>query len=111
MRIELPVVRTPHFRRRAAQRGLSKSVLSFVMIYGRDFPANGATSLTVLDRDLPPELRRSAVAREARGWVIVQKLGCLLTCYRRQEPSRFLRRKHQLPSYARPCRSRGSKGV
>lgn len=103
MRVELPVVVSQHFAKRAAQRGLSSDVLSFVMTYGTEFPATGAMSLTVLERDLPRGLRGSPLARESKGWVIVQKLGVLFTCYRRQGASRFLRRKQKRPRWARPC--------
>ncbi|MFW5740981.1 MAG: hypothetical protein ACOC1F_11510 [Myxococcota bacterium] len=108
MRIEMPVETTAHFDKRAAQRGLSAEVLTFVLLYGREFPANGATSLTVLERDVPTALRASKAARESKGWVVVQESGFLLTCYRRREPSRFLRRKNKLPGWARPCRPGGA---
>jgi hypothetical protein len=103
MQLETRIVMTPHFEKRAAQRGLSADVFGFVMNFGTEFPANGATSLTVLERDLPLALRQCGLAREAKGWVIVQKLGYLFTCYRRRGASRFLRRKQKLPRWARPC--------
>lgn len=106
MRHRFPLLETRHFATRAAQRGLSSEVLAFVVEFGREFPSGGATSLTVLDRDLPAALRRSPMAGEARDWVVVQKHGHLFTCYRRKGASRFLRRKATLPRWARPCQLR-----
>jgi hypothetical protein len=102
----LAVAVSGHFASRAAQRGLPPRLLPFILTYGTEFPTNGAVSLTVLERDLPPELRDHPDVELTKDWVVVLAQGTLLTCYYRARASTFLRRKNKLPSWARPCRPR-----
>jgi hypothetical protein len=86
--------RTRHFVERACHRGLRPEVLDFILAYGIEFRAAGATSLTVLERRLPAAIADAPVVRRARGWIVVTTDdGVLLTCYRRGDASRFLRTK------------------
>lgn len=95
-----PVRERYHFRVRAAQRGLRADVRDFVLDYGCEFQATGATHLVVLARRLPPELRETNIARRAHGWIfILGDDGSLVTCYRRFDASRALRRKAKLRAY------------
>jgi hypothetical protein len=56
--------------------------------------AAGAVHLTVLDRDIPPDLRGSELSRKARDWIVITtRDGRLVTCYRRRHAWRFLQRK------------------
>jgi len=93
----LPVREWSHFRVRAAQRGLRADVRDFILNYGYEVQAAGATHLVVLARRLPAELRETEIARRARGWIVIlADDGSLMTCYRRFDASRALRRKPKL---------------
>lgn len=100
----LALVPSDHFATRAAQRGLSSQLLDFILTYGTEFHANGAVSLTVLERNLPRDLRTDPAVEVTRDWVVVIAQDTLVTCYHRARASTFLRRKNKLPSWARPCR-------
>jgi hypothetical protein len=83
-----------HFADRFEQRRLRPAVLSFILAWGTEWRARGATHMTVLWRSLPASLRDTRIAHAARDWVVLMDDdGSLLTCYRRSEASRFLRRK------------------
>jgi hypothetical protein len=88
-----PPRRTQHFRERQAQRQLRQDLLEFILAFGTEFQARGATHLTVLERDLPQTLRQSRLAQRASGWVLILEHGKLRTCYRRQDAASYLRRK------------------
>lgn len=91
---------TKHFAARAAQRGLPDDVRDFVVTFGVEVRACGATSVTVLERWLPADARDSELARRARDWVLVLgNDGRLMTCYRRRDASKFLRKKMSRPSH------------
>ncbi|MDI1430164.1 hypothetical protein [Polyangium sorediatum] len=86
-----------HFRLRAAQRGLRRDVRDFILTYGCEHRAAGATHLVILERRLPPEIRDTDLARRARGWIVLlADDGALMTCYRRFDATRALRRKAKL---------------
>lgn len=90
----IPCSVTHHFLERKAQRGLRDDVLDFILLHGREAHAVGALHLTIVERELPPELRTTRLARLARDWVVlVTPDASLLTCYRRREAMRFLKRK------------------
>ena len=74
---------TRHFRERARERRLSHDVEDFVVTWGTSIEARrGYSSLTIVRRDLPRELRDSELARRAEGWVFVlSDTGALVTCY------------------------------
>ena len=92
---------TQHFRTRAAERALRPAVQAFLMTWGTETRAAGATHLTLVRRDLPPDVRDTEEAARAEGWIIVASDdGSLLTCYRRNDAWRFVRRRSQ----ARPRR-------
>lgn len=100
---EAPQQPTQHYVTRSATRHLKPDVEAFVMKWGTELRAAGATHLTVVRRDLPVELRDSDEATRAQGWIIVAADdGALITCYRRGDAWRFVRRKGQM----RPRRSR-----
>ena len=85
---------TRHFVARAHERRLRLDVLAFILAHGVDVDGDDARSVTVVDKHLPPDLVASPVARRARGWVIVMSRdGALLTCYRREDAAKFLKRK------------------
>lgn len=85
---------TNHFRARSAQRRFRTEVCDLILAYGCELRAAGATHLVLIERRLPPELRGTEVARRARGWILVlADDGAPLTCYRRTDAVRFLRRK------------------
>ena len=85
---------TKHYRMRAASRALRPDVEAFLMTWGTETRAAGATHVTLVRRSLPPELRGSAEAARAEGWILVAANdGSLLTCYRRRDAVRFIRRK------------------
>lgn len=83
-----------HFFARSHERHLSPWVLDFILSYGSEVRARGATHLTVLERYLPAALRNTALARQARDWIVIlDDCDRLLTCYRHRHASRYLRRK------------------
>lgn len=85
--------RTRHFRARSAQRHLRQDVLEFVITYGDEVAARNAVHVTVRDRALPPDVRGTALARLARGWIVIKgEGGALITCYRRRDAVRVVRR-------------------
>lgn len=85
---------TEHFRARAEERALPADVEDFLRTWGDETWAAGARQITLYRRDLPPELRDSSLARRADGWILVAAPnGALMTCYRRNDASRFLARK------------------
>ena len=88
---------TQHYRSRSAERALKPDVEAFLMTWGTETRAAGATHLTIVRRDLPPEVRDSKEAARAEGWIVVASHdGSLLTCYRRRDAWHFLRRKSQM---------------
>lgn len=98
---------TRHFIERASRRHLRRDVFDFVFAYGNEVRACGAEHLTVRDRDLPADVRGTALARRASGWIVVRADdGSLLTCYRRRDALRFVRRKSN-PGRVRGVRVRG----
>lgn len=85
---------THHFVERASRRGLRPCVLQFILAFGIDTRAAGATSWTVVEHLLPPDLRGTELAERARDWIVVEgDEGTLVTCYRRTNACRFLREK------------------
>lgn len=83
-----------HFRARTAERGLGSEIENFVLRWGEAWRTAGAEHFTIVERDLPSELQGSALASQARDWiVVVSEAGTLLTCYRRRNAVHFLRRK------------------
>lgn len=99
---------THHYLDRSATRHLRPSVEDFVMTWGTQLHAAGANHLTVVRRDLPPDLRDSEEAAQAEDWIIVTADdGSLITCYRREGALRFVRRKCDISPRRRwPRRSR-----
>jgi len=86
--------RSFHFKRRQAERQLRSDVLEFILAFGTEVQACGATHLIIVRRHLPMSLRNGALARRAEGWVILlNDEGRLMTCYRRRDAVRYLRRK------------------
>jgi hypothetical protein len=86
--------RSFHFKRRQAERQLRPDVLEFILAFGTEVQACGATHLTIVRRRLPVSLRNGTLARRAEGWVVLlDDEGRLMTCYRRQDAVRYLRRK------------------
>ena len=84
--------RTQHFRERAAERALRSDVEIFVLTFGAERRARAATLLTLVERDLPPDLRGTDIARRARDWVfVVSPEGALVTCYRQRRAWRNVR--------------------
>ncbi|HSS39018.1 MAG TPA: hypothetical protein VLT58_09640 [Polyangia bacterium] len=85
---------TEHFRARADERALPAEVEAFIRAWGNETWAAGARQITLFRRDLPPDLRDTSIARRAEGWILVAAPnGALMTCYRRNDASRFLARK------------------
>jgi hypothetical protein len=88
---------TQHYKARAAERALRSDVEEFVMTWGTEIRAAGATHITLVQRDLPIDLQNSEEAVRAEGWIIVTgDDGSLVTCYRRADAWRFVRRKSQM---------------
>jgi len=88
---------TQHYKARAAERALRSDVEEFLMIWGTETRAAGATHITLVWRDLPSDVLDSEEAARAEGWVIVAgDDGALVTCYRRTDAWRFVRRKSQM---------------
>lgn len=88
---------TQHYKARAAERALRSDVEEFLMTWGTETRAAGATHITLVRRDLPRDLQDSEDAARAEGWVIVAgEDGSLVTCYRRNDAWRFVRRKSQM---------------
>ena len=85
---------TRHYRARAAERALDEDVEMFLQMWGTEIWAAGARQITLLRKDLPPDLRDSPLARSAEGWILVAAPnGSLMTCYHRCDASRFIARK------------------
>lgn len=88
---------THHYQARAAERSLRSNVEDFLMTWGTETRAAGATHITLVRRNLPIDLRDSEDAARAEGWIIVaSEDGSLITCYRRTDAWRFVRRKSQI---------------
>jgi hypothetical protein len=88
---------TQHYRARVAERALRPDVEEFLMTWGTETRAAGATHITLVRRDLPIDLQDSEEAARAEGWIIVAgDDGSLVTCYRRNDAWRFVRRKSQI---------------
>ncbi|WP_223761307.1 hypothetical protein [Corallococcus sp. AS-1-6] len=97
---------THHYKARAAERALRSNVEEFLMMWGTETRAAGATHITLVRRDLPLDLRDSEAADRAEGWIIVAgDDGALITCYRRTNAWRFVRRKSQMRSRRRSRRN------
>ena len=88
---------TQHYKTRASERALRSDVEEFLMTWGTETSAAGATHITLVWRDLPSDLQDSEEAARAEGWIIIAgDNGALVTCYRRNDAWRFLRRKSQM---------------
>jgi hypothetical protein len=88
---------TQHYNARAAERALRSDVEEFLMTWGTETRAAGATHITLVRRDLPIDLQDTDEAARAEGWIIVAgDDGSLVTCYRRNDAWRFVRRKSQM---------------
>jgi hypothetical protein len=97
---------TEHFRARADERALSADVEAFLRMWGTETWAAGAMQITLIRKDLPPDVRDTPIARRSEGWILVAAPnGALMTCYRRSDASRFLTRKS-----AKDRRSRSRRG-
>lgn len=67
------------------------------MTWGTETRAAGATHITLVRRHLPIDLQYTEEAARAEGWIIVASDdGSLVTCYRRNDAWRFVRRKSQI---------------
>lgn len=85
---------TKHFAERSGHRSLPEAVKEFILSYGSDFRRCGMTHLTIVLRNLPPALRATALAERALGWILLMSDdSCLITCYRRRDALRYLRKK------------------
>lgn len=88
---------THHYKARAAKRALRSEVEDFLMTWGTETRAAGATHITLVRRDLPIDMQGTEEAARAEGWIIVASDdGSLITCYRRAGAWRFVRRKSQM---------------
>lgn len=96
---------TDHFRARALERALPARVEAFLRQWGTETWAAGATQITLIDNDLPEELRETREARRAEGWILVAASdGALVTCYRRRDAWRYIKRKRDAARRRRPRR-------
>lgn len=87
---------TRHYESRAVERALRPEVEEFLMTWGTERRAAGATHITLVRRDLPPDLQGCDAAARAEDWIIVAADdGTLVTCYRRANAWRFVRRKSE----------------
>src|SRR5438552_1259003 len=59
-----------HFVHRSRERQLDDDLARFILAHGTEYRAAGATHITVLDDDLPPELRGTSLARRCRDWIV-----------------------------------------
>ena len=88
---------THHYQIRSAERALPPDIEDFLLQWGTETRAAGATHITLVRLHLPIELQDSKAATRAEGWIIVMgDDGSLITCYRRTDAWRFVRRKSQL---------------
>lgn len=93
---------TRHYEARATERAFRSSVEAFLMTWGTETRGAGATHITLRRRDLPSELQGTEQATRAEGWIIVASDdGSLVTCYRRNDAWRFVRRKSHARSRRR----------
>lgn len=98
---------TRHYKARAAERALRSDVEEFLMTWGTETRAAGATHITVVRRELPIDLQGTDEAARAEGWIIVAgDDGSLVTCYRRSDAWSFVRRKSQM--HPRRCSRRAA---
>jgi hypothetical protein len=85
---------TKHFAERSGHRSLPEAVKEFILSYGSEFRRRGMTHLTIIEKKLPPALRASALAERALGWILLMSDDFhLITCYRRRDALRYLRKK------------------
>lgn len=88
---------TQHYQARAAERALPSNVEDFLLTWGTETRAAGATHITLVRRNLPAEMQDSEEVTRAEGWIIVASDdGSLITCYRRTDAWSFVRRKSQM---------------
>jgi hypothetical protein len=83
-----------HFIQRQEQRGLRRDVLNFIIEFGELRFSRKATWIVVERRTLPTNLRSSSLALRAAQWLVLVKDGVLITCYRSDNPLRYLRRSY-----------------
>jgi hypothetical protein len=94
MRVQSNPLSTRHFALRAAERGVRDEVIDFVHAFGTEFEGANARSYTVLAKNLPRDVRALPIVEKAKGVILVtSREGALLTCYRREDAPRFLKRK------------------
>ncbi|MCE9667647.1 hypothetical protein LY474_07440 [Myxococcus stipitatus] len=93
------------FTERRALGQLRQEVLDFILDFGNRVRACGVTHVTVLERDLPRAQRGTLLSRQARGWIVlVSDDERLITCYRREDANRFIRRKPKRRAFGKQAR-------
>ena len=84
--------KTKHFETRARQRGQHEADTVFILTYGTRVHAAEAVFCVLRDKDIPQE-DRSHRGRLAGRVIVLSRDGSLMTCYRRRDSMRHIRRK------------------
>ncbi|HEX8701528.1 MAG TPA: hypothetical protein VF815_22060 [Myxococcaceae bacterium] len=90
------------FVERGALRQLRGEVIDFILDFGVRTRAAGVTHVTVLERELPDYVQDSSLSRQARGWILLlSEEERIITLYRREDATRFIRRKPKHRTFKR----------
>jgi len=89
------ILKTKHFAQRQQQRGLRKEILELILDFGCITCGTGTILYCLQQKLLPSYLKDTEISKRAEPWVIVaaQDSGHVLTAYRKNNPSRHIRRK------------------
>jgi hypothetical protein len=99
-----------HFEARSRHRGLRNEVRDLIYWFGTEFTGAHAVYITLLRRELPPDLRDAPLVEEALGWVLVlSHAGTALTCYYHPDAAQFARRRSEVRA-CKPARARAAHG-
>ncbi|GAB4524554.1 MAG: hypothetical protein Tsb0020_42680 [Haliangiales bacterium] len=83
-----------HFEARSSCRGVPENLLDRVLTYGTEFKCRGMIHYTLVKKNLPPVLAAEPWVPRTLNWIVlVSEDGTLVTCYRRANAVRYLRRK------------------
>jgi hypothetical protein len=86
------LVHSTHSRVRASQRGLSNEKITATLTYGKMVCKQGMEYYILTSKDIPAHLEHMKKELE-NTVVLLSATGCLITCYRRNNPFRHIYKK------------------
>jgi hypothetical protein len=76
-----------------SQRSVSERQLAYILEYGKEYNRAGATWYVLREKDVPPADRADEVVEKAIGAVVWVTEGQVVTVYKRERPSLYVRKK------------------